>query len=231
MCEKRGVEADWGSSPQVRGKNERPRPTTGRTRDHPRRCGEKIRSSTANTFPKGSSPRVRGKVHVGRRRGLGMGIIPAGAGKSSSALAWGMKVWDHPAGAGKSGARLGLGGCARDHPRGCGEKPPSSASMDEPSGSSPRVRGKAIGEDCDGGGAGIIPAGAGRRPPGSERSPAARDHPRGCGEKLSTPASVSASRGSSPRVRGEEGFGIVKRDAVRIIPAGAGRRCRSGRPP
>ena len=52
----------------------------------------------------------------------------------------------------------------RDHPRGCGEKDFTMLDEELKGGSSPRVRGEArveaVGEEP----AGIIPAGAGRRP-------------------------------------------------------------------
>ena len=71
---------------------------------------------------------------------------------------------------------------------------------------------------------GIIPAGAGRRPLVKSSSRAARDHPRGCGEKHITRTVEGGYWGSSPRVRGEArragGFG----ETGGIIPAGAGRR-------
>ena len=110
--------------------------------DHPRGCGEKYTSSGAMTLQEGSSPRVRGKVHLIRRDDPPRGIIPAGAGKSE----------------GDGDVAAGLG----DHPRGCGEKPATTSFAVAARGSSPRVRGKVplvMRRDFS---QGIIPAGAGK---------------------------------------------------------------------
>ena len=113
-----------GSSPRVRGEVRPPssnilhcgiipagagrRARTSRWRrrigDHPRGCGEKIRSAMTVPTAVGSSPRVRGE---GFWRGLNaeaVGIIPAGAGRRPQ-------------------RRLARGE-PQDHPRGCGEKGP-----------------------------------------------------------------------------------------------------------
>ena len=71
-------------------------------RDHPRVCGEKIRSMTTRNNAAGSPPRMRGKASSPSRWILGTRITPAYAGKRS---------WQP--------ARRR---CARDHPRVCGEK-------------------------------------------------------------------------------------------------------------
>ena len=90
-------------------------------------------------------------------------------------------------------------------------------------GSSPRVRGEVARVGGRGQLEGIIPAGAGRS--GSYRIDfiTDRDHPRGCGEKSAISAPYHASRGSSPRVRGEVNVPFRGVAACGIIPAGAGR--------
>ena len=50
------------------------------------------------------------------------------------------------------------------------------------------------------------------------------DHPRVCGEKMSSCASWMPSFGSPPRVRGEEDISSVRLESWRITPACAGRR-------
>ena len=64
--------------------------------DHPRRCG---------AFPawrgqigcfKGSSPQVRGICLLNRDAGVGLGIIPAGAGHFVVLLAGQLRTGDHP---------------------------------------------------------------------------------------------------------------------------------------
>ena len=155
--------APVGSSPRVRGKagSRGPRrPSTGIIpagagkslpirhpprcdRDHPRGCGEKSWPSLMATRTQGSSPRVRGKGDFGRGQVIGIGIIPAGAGKRRFRAGSGHRNWDHP--------------------RGCGEKRYHLASFFDSMGSSPRVRGKDVFGDAGGNGGGIIPAGAGKR--------------------------------------------------------------------
>ena len=71
------------------------------TRDHPRVCGEHLRTLLSTCVALGSSPRMRGtRARRGERRIL-RGIIPAYAGNTSS--------------------RTANGGHQRDHPRVCGE--------------------------------------------------------------------------------------------------------------
>ena len=55
-------------------------------RDHPRGCGKKGGCGAVDGRLLGSSPRVRGEVVVGLGEGLALGIIPAGAGRSSPRL-------------------------------------------------------------------------------------------------------------------------------------------------
>ena len=92
------------------------------TRDHPRVCGEKLRSAMSALLVMGSPPRVRGKDSVCNESAPLVGITPAYAGKSLS-------VPTH-------GSRPG------DHPRVCGEKLPIQPLIGLLVGSPPRVRGK-----------------------------------------------------------------------------------------
>ena len=175
-----------------------------RFRDHPRGCGEKSPSGAMTMALLGSSPRVRGEA-VGRvPRENGDGIIPAGAGRS-------LESWQCLPGAG-------------DHPRGCGEKWQGYQQVVKKRGSSPRVRGEVILVRYGAHVLGIIPAGAGRSTASPARNDVERDHPRGCGEKSSSNASVACVAGSSPRVRGEGHDPPRRHRPRRIIPAGAGRR-------
>ena len=139
------VAASWGSSPRVRGKGpvlvQTPRgdriipacagkslksiDKTLKDEDHPRVCGEKHLIRADRPRSKGSSPRVRGKERHPLKRLPHPRIIPACAGKRSSAAPISISRWDHP--------------------RVCGEKGASGDDFVEEGGSSPRVRGKA---DC-----------------------------------------------------------------------------------
>ena len=175
--------------------------------DHPRACGEQWKPNPWMTTPQGSSPRVRGAEALYRRPRLSVGIIPARAGSSFRGCVPRSGSWDHP--------------------RACGEQQPRSLYSSGWTGSSPRVRGAAVGHARRDERAGIIPARAGSSL-AARRSPrAARDHPRACGEQSVAVKVGKTRQGSSPRVRGA---GLVRRRLVHwrgIIPARAG----SSRPP
>ena len=90
--------------------------------DHPRVCGEKSIWAAGATVSTGSPPRMRGKAKGTDGGDPLMGITPAYAGKSPSALAC-------------------FSSC-RDHPRVCGEKTVSAAYRILTPGSPPRMQGK-----------------------------------------------------------------------------------------
>ena len=113
------------------------------SKDHPRVCGEKRRSSEACRFWIGSPPRVRGKVSPGAVHNLFTRITPACAGKRRRGKAKLCQI--------------------RDHPRVCGEKVTREMLRADESGSPPRVRGKDVKEIYRTAGAGITPACAGKR--------------------------------------------------------------------
>ena len=131
-----------GIIPAGAGRSWRSENQKGEGGDHPRGCGEKLHKGEGVSALKGSSPRVRGEAVDAEQDPAGRGIIPAGAGRSSS-FRWSKCL-------------------AGDHPRGCGEKAVSPESEESPEGSSPRVRGEEQVADHPNAHAGIIPAGAGR---------------------------------------------------------------------
>ena len=192
-----------GSSPRVRGKRgPSPHPhhphrlipaCAGKTRAsgagrmpppaHPRVCGENAAVLLACWSYGGSSPRVRGKPHRRPLRPRRPRLIPACAGKTSTA-SW--TAAPPPA-----------------HPRVCGENPSSRRRRGGGSGSSPRVRGKRrVGR-------GwwrwrrLIPACAGKTIPWRAMQKGDRAHPRVCGENTASRCGMSSVAGSSPRVRGK----------------------------
>ena len=112
-------------------------------RDHPRVCGEKVTKIRKGAWGRGSPPRMRGKVDVPPVTGGDLGITPAYAGKRSN------HIW--------KGTTYG------DHPRVCGEKQRTLAVQDEPQGSPPRMRGKALITEIRPFVVGITPAYAGKR--------------------------------------------------------------------
>ena len=214
---------DYGSSPRVRGK--RPRglalarcgrlipARAGKTcrssllmaprSAHPRACGENVWESCKCGSPGGSSPRVRGKLEQADRVPVGRGLIPARAGKTVAAGArW---TW------------------ARAHPRACGENDEVAEQEMRDLGSSPRVRGKPVGDYVLDEQGRLIPARAGKTSRSVRGCGSGRAHPRACGENLRGLVAAPGEQGSSPRVRGK----LVRRAAVMsrrgLIPARAGK--------
>ena len=134
--------APRGTSPRVRGK--RPRPAQGasgsgyipacagearrcrRTRRagmvHPRVCGGSASSLRWHFGNRGTSPRVRGKLHAGPAARAIVGYIPACAGEAACVASW---LSSRPV-----------------HPRVCGGSAGTSKRAASKSGTSPRVRGK-----------------------------------------------------------------------------------------
>ena len=212
-----------GSSPRVRGKHPRipDHGGTGRliparagktqqwpstsapSRAHPRACGENFLYRRRGWCRWGSSPRVRGKRLLSRRRIACPGLIPARAGKT--------------------GPTPGRNSPSRAHPRACGENALSSSVGAPVSGSSPRVRGKRGGDGEDAGLRGLIPARAGKTSARPRPTPPARAHPRACGENFGELDADTAAPGSSPRVRGKRSRQGRRRRFLGLIPARAGK--------
>ncbi len=211
-----------GSSPRVRGTQDRSTPgqqtarfipagagnTSGWGRQvisgtvHPRGCGEHDDFALDHLLDVGSSPRVRGtrlpdKVHFAGSR-----FIPAGAGNTGSP-----EYRANPPAV---------------HPRGCGEHLACILANIKGHGSSPRVRGTLEPDraaDCR---QRFIPAGAGNTSTWSRPAPSTAVHPRGCGEHYSSRQNILLARGSSPRVRGTLWPSDLDLPYTRFIPAGAG---------
>ena len=152
------------------------------SRDHPRVCGEHNGEQHESPLQAGSSPRMRGTRFGGWRPYLHAGIIPAYAGNTSDG---------RPAGT-----------SARDHPRVCGEHDGHVTDVERVLGSSPRMRGTRETFRPVGFPPGIIPAYAGNTKPTVGIVPAKRDHPRVCGEHMTSAAMGNEAAGSSPRMRG-----------------------------
>ena len=151
----------------------------------------------------GSSPRVRGKPPQRALIAFIRGLIPACAGKTVSFQ--GMNV-PRPA-----------------HPRVCGENVPPAHVSRFIKGSSPRVRGKLVADDCAGGVVGLIPACAGKTKFAPVFAGVAGAHPRVCGENCECGVEDFRGAGSSPRVRGKLVLCVVYGAEVGLIPACAGK--------
>ena len=114
------------------------------SKDHPRVCGEKVKTQSDFCGMVGSPPRVRGKVENRIYLTDPLGITPACAGKS------------------EVGEQSGQ--TTPDHPRVCGEKSHCSISSLSVTGSPPRVRGKGVPSTTPRTPPRITPACAGKRP-------------------------------------------------------------------
>ena len=170
--------------------------------DHPRACGELRDDPQNRSTSAGSSPRMRGTPghHHGEepvRR-----IIPAHAGNSASTR----ETISRPP----------------DHPRACGELELNAAFAQQLAGSSPRMRGTLQGTAAQVRVIRIIPAHAGNSPRHFLHTYRTSDHPRACGELLTSLTLLESSSGSSPRMRGTLPMLGCQAVNLRIIPAHAG---------
>ena len=214
-----------GSSPRVRGTDQQrrlrrvhvrfipacagnrtcPRTTSSAAAVHPRVCGEQFHALRARPRMIGSSPRVRGTdgyVHQDRAHRR---FIPACAGNSygDDALVRASAV----------------------HPRVCGEQFNNIKLGFFSDGSSPRVRGTENRKMDKQKRKRFIPACAGNSFRAPAASPAPPVHPRVCGEQCKAYNARWGHDGSSPRVRGTDHRGAVRRQRTRFIPACAGNSC------
>ena len=128
-----------------------------------------------------------------------------------------------PADAGKTAACMVLIFAGEDHPRGCGENMFVRSRPQGELGSPPQVRGKQDNPPTVLPEAGITPAGAGKTSICAVRQADTEDHPRRCGENLTTFPQSSASAGSPPQVRGKHPPHFNASRRRRITPAGAGK--------
>ena len=90
-------------------------------------------------------------------------------------------------------------------------------------GSSPRVRGKPRRSCCSMDNRGLIPARAGKTGSFVAVSITPKAHPRACGENPRRTVTLSAIRGSSPRVRGKHKDRKTGKPTIGLIPARAGK--------
>ena len=111
----------------------------------------------------------------------------------------------------------------------CGEKDFKSAHPSQQLGSPPRMRGKVLQWCREDFFSGITPAYAGKSSflSGCTRIP--RDHPRVCGEKLTTFDAGKLIPGSPPRMRGKVAPKNCGSSSTRITPAYAGKRLKRSR--
>ena len=155
--------ARLGLIPAHAGKTGRAEGHHGGRRAHPRSRGENASLGRGTALAAGSSPLTRGKRVLGEGDSLSDGLIPAHAGKTTSApprycMAWahprsrGENVsmaplgdqgwWLIPAHAGKTGNKTATAKQPQAHPRSRGENSLMPRMTLSPAGSSPLTRGK-----------------------------------------------------------------------------------------
>ena len=188
--------------PACAGNTGRNRDSCGKSRDHPRVCGEHDRINNNGNYEPGSSPRVRGTQLTKEEIYEILRIIPACAGNTR--------------GAGKILQKQ------KDHPRVCGEHILGTIFCTGLKGSSPRVRGTPNARPEVSVHLRIIPACAGNTYPFNHKWRHGQDHPRVCGEHCVWLFVALAPQGSSPRVRGTLIAWNCCILPLRIIPACAG---------
>ena len=192
-----------GLIPARAGKTATTNQPRGCRRAHPRAGGENRQRQRDNSDQAGSSPRGRGKPEGFDDVLEGEGLIPARAGKTSE----------------RSRDRRATGA----HPRAGGENIPGERGVVLEGGSSPRGRGKLIGEPVDKLLAGLIPARAGKTNKFCRWLRDAGAHPRAGGENHEAATSIDPAHGSSPRGRGKPIVWSRLREIFGLIPARAGK--------
>ena len=133
-----------------------------------------------------------------------------------------------PAYAGKSSPVMSFLVTCRDHPRLCGEKPVCTGDLKAAGGSPPPMRGKGFQGQLVVLAIGITPAYAGKSDKMYQESQQYQDHPRLCGEKVSTVPTPAVLSGSPPPMRGKVQICPFADLTNGITPAYAGKRYHQG---
>ena len=210
--------------PAHAGKTARPCARLIRWRAHPRSRGENIQTSSQTVKTSGSSPLTREKRRAGCIDGLVQRLIPAHAGKTDAARPERERAGAHPRSRGENTSRSrGSVFSVMAHPRSRGENRTSTVKPRPDPGSSPLTRGKRS-YSCEGLLApGLIPAHAGKTQSWWGRRGPPRAHPRSRGENRASRPALTLIAGSSPLTRGKRDALHMRLDALRLIPAHAGK--------
>ena len=204
-----GVGQQQGSSPRGRGKRSRGRGLAGGGRLIPARAGKTHGVSFRGYLSRGSSPRGRGKLSAEKSAFLTGRLIPARAGKTCATLIKLSRV--------------------KAHPRAGGENQRRPLNSFGERGSSPRGRGKRVGEQKFHGGNRLIPARAGKTRYAHSNALKPPAHPRAGGENPETRSERLLDPGSSPRGRGKRSTAMDVMAGTGLIPARAGKTRRAER--
>ena len=170
--------------------------------DHPRSRGVYLVAGHNGTVAIGSSPLARGLRPLRAPHRLQMGIIPARAGFTGSAVSGPGRGWDHPRSRGVYTTRTS-------------PPPPAAGSSPLARGLRPGVRGLSVALR-------IIPARAGFTGVGAGPPRRRRDHPRSRGVYGYGHHARVGLRGSSPLARGLRLTPLLTTVGSGIIPARAG---------
>ena len=149
--------------------------------DHPRLCGNDIKTQFQKFLETGSPPLVRERHIRGNERGIRAGITPACAGTTGTPVAAILRHWDHPRLCGND--ILILRACPRYR------------------GSPPLVRERPLQIGLNSYSRRITPACAGTTTYASQFARLIRDHPRLCGNDPSSREIIGTGTGSPPLVR------------------------------
>ena len=131
------------------------------------------------------------------------GTSPRMRGKPATLLLSQVDLRNIPAYAGKTPHYWGIGYPTAEHPRVCGENTGTSGCLSNHFGTSPRMRGKPRGPAKHYQQRRNIPAYAGKTKSCDSPIVHTQEHPRVCGENVSTRVSGKNRRGTSPRMRGK----------------------------
>ena len=192
----------------------------------------------------GSSPLTRGKPELRRAHRVGVGLIPAHAGKTETMSSWAASSGAHPRSRGENRVgwgplrgREGSSPLTRGKPHPNHERTHSHGLIPAHAGktlrqrrqghsvhgSSPLTRGKRPSAISPRASPGLIPAHAGKTRSACVGSVSMRAHPRSRGENMNRSTSGHSCEGSSPLTRGKRGDDLHGRDTSGLIPAHAGK--------
>jgi|GEM_PF-49196 len=176
---------------------------------HPRSRGADSQPYARGNGEQGSSPLARGGHRGHPRRLRRHGLIPARAGRTG-------EQFYNPT-------------TIRAHPRSRGADGDGRPELHDKGGSSPLARGGLVRLGADGERQGLIPARAGRTGSATRASQGTRAHPRSRGADTRIATMSCWARGSSPLARGGHHPDFPDHTREGLIPARAGRTCRSSR--
>ena len=190
---------------------------------HPRVGGENPSKSRMRAAYHGSSPRGRGKHQEPDFECLGVGLIPAWAGKTWNMLMMRSATGAHPRVGGENRTRQGAYWLDEAHPRVGGENVLAAPMIVLTWGSSPRGRGKPSRCPSSQTPRRLIPAWAGKTVPPVTLPGYQGAHPRVGGENANRDNKYQLQKGSSPRGRGKLVPCAGIPGVAGLIPAWAGK--------